>query len=445
MEGKDLTKGNLKNNMLKLLLPLILTNLLNSIYNIVDGIWIGKLVGENGVSAITNCYPLILIATAISSGLSIATSVLVSQYYGAKDKDKVKATMGSSYIFSIITGIIVAIIMSTTSIFWLRLLNTPNEIFDITRKYFIIYMVGFIFNYFLMVMMEGLRAIGNSKIPLVFVGIGTLINILLDPIFIKSGLGVVGAGYATLIAMAISTMIGIIYINKKSELLRFRKQYFKLDKYYLKELVKIGFPIIAEQWFISGVIMLEVYISNISGIIGSAAYGVVSKLEQVIMVVGASFKSIATVTVGQFIGNGKIKESIKVLKDGFKLIILPTLIIITIVFIFPKQFCGIFVNSEEVIKMAIVYLSVVGFSHLLLPARQLINGFIVGTGHTLFTFCSALLASVFEVIVIFILKDKGIESLVILGFGILTWVVTEMTTNIIYIFTKKWQKEVIKK
>lgn len=93
MEGKDLTKGNLLKNMTILIIPLIFTNLLNSIYNIVDAIWIGNLVGENGVSAITNCYPLTLIVTAISTGMAIATSILVSQYYGAKEEEKIKSAI----------------------------------------------------------------------------------------------------------------------------------------------------------------------------------------------------------------------------------------------------------------------------------------------------------------------------------------------------------------
>ena len=129
MEGKDLTKGNLLKNMVNLLIPLVLTNLLNSIYNIVDAVWIGNLVGEDGVSAITNCYPITLIVMGISTGLSIAISVLISQYYGAKEEENLKSVMGVSYITTILVGIITAIFMIITSGFWLKLLNTPDEIF----------------------------------------------------------------------------------------------------------------------------------------------------------------------------------------------------------------------------------------------------------------------------------------------------------------------------
>lgn len=445
MEGKDLTKGKLLKNMIILLIPLVMTNLLNSIYNIVDGIWIGNLIGEKGVSAITNCYPLTVIVTSISTGLAIATSVLVSQYYGAKEEEKLKTVIGVSYVITIVVGILTSMFMIATSKLWLKLLNTPVEIFDITRQYLIIYLIGLIFNYLLTVIMEALRAIGNSKVPLIFVGISTTINLILDPILIKCGLGIEGAGIATLIAMAIGTIIALIYVNTKSKLLKIDFKYLKFNKKYIKQFLKTGIPVIVEEWFIAGVILLEVNISNGTGVIGSASYGVVSKLEQVIMVIGASFKTMATVTVGQFIGNGQVKEAVKVMKNGLKLVLVPTILIILVVFVFPRQFCQIFVSSEEVIKMSIMYLSVVGIAHILLPTRQLLHGFIVGTGHTKVVLFSATLASVIEVTTILMLRNKDIENLVALGIGILLWVLTEMIINAIYYFSRQWQKEVIQK
>ena len=445
MEGKDLTKGKLLKNMTILLIPLVMTNLLNSIYNIVDGIWIGNLIGENGVSAITNCYPLTLIVASIATGLAVATSVLVSQYYGAKEEEKLKSVMGVAYITTFIIGIVTAILMIATSTIWLKILNTPKEILDVTRQYLIIYVIGFIFNYLLTIIMEALRAIGNSKVPLVFVGITTTINLILDPILIKLGLGVVGAGIATLVAMFIGAVIAVLYVNRKSELLKVNFKYLKFNKEYIKPFFKTGLPVIIEEWFIAGVILLEVNISNATGVIGSASYGVVSKLEQVVMVIGASFKTMATVTVGQFIGNKQVKESVKVMKQGLKIVLIPTILIILIVFVFPKQFCKIFVSSEDVIAIAIMYLSVVGISHILLPTRQLLQGFILGTGHTKFVLFTSTLASIVDVITIIILRNTNIDNLVALGIGILLFVVTKIVLETIYFFSNKWQQEVTEK
>jgi Na+-driven multidrug efflux pump len=139
MDGKDLTKGNLFKNMFILLIPLILTNLLNSLYNIVDGIFIGNLIGEEGVSAIANCSPIIFIITALIQGPSIATSVLISQYFGAKKDEEIKRVCGVSYIVTTLVGIVSALVIIVTADFWLKILNTPKEIFIMTKQYIIIY------------------------------------------------------------------------------------------------------------------------------------------------------------------------------------------------------------------------------------------------------------------------------------------------------------------
>lgn len=136
------------------------------------------------------------------------------------------------------------------------------KFFGITRQYLIIYLIGFIFNYLLTVIMEALRAIGNSRVPLVFVGISTTINLILDPILIKLGYGVAGASVATLIAMLIGTIIAIVYLNKKSKLLKIDLKYLKFNKEYIFKLIKTGLPVILEEWFIAAIIMLEVNISN---------------------------------------------------------------------------------------------------------------------------------------------------------------------------------------
>ncbi len=443
MEGKDLTKGNLLKNMAVLLIPLVLTTLLNSIYNIIDGIWIGNLIGEDGVSAITNCYPLTILVTAIANGIAIATSILVSQYYGAKENEKIKAIVGVSYLSTIIISIITILIMIITSNAWFKILNTPSEILNITKQYLTIYLIGFVFNFLLTVIMEELRAIGNSKVPLVFVGISTAVNIVLDPILIKLGLGVAGAAIATVIAMMVGTIVGIIYVNKNSTLLKIDFKYLKLNKEYINQLLKIGIPVVIEEWIISAVILLEVNVSNATGVVGSASYGVVSKLEQVIMVIGGSFKTMESVTVGQFIGNGSIKEAKDAMKQGLKLALIPTVLIILIVFVFPRQFCKIFVSSEEVIQTSIMYLSVVGMAHILLPTRQLLHGFIVGTGHTKFALVSAIIASIVEVITIVALREIGVNNLIALGIGILLWVLVKIISNTIYYFSNRWQKEVV--
>lgn len=445
MDGKDLTKGNLLKNMFVLLIPLVLTNLLNSIYNIIDGIFIGNLIGETGVSAIANCSPIVFVITALIQGPAIATSVLVSQYFGAKEEEKLKKVCGASYIITAILGIVSAIIITITAEFWLKILNTPEEVFAMAKQYIIIYSIGSVFNSILIVIMEALRAIGNSKVPLVFVGITTIINLILDPILIKMGLGVTGAGIATMIAMFIGMITAIIYLNKNRSILKVDIKYLKLNMEYVKKFFKIGVPIVMEELLAVIGLALEVNTVNRDGIIAIAAYGVADKLIQAIYIIGLSFQTLGTVTTGQFIGNKQIKKSVKVVKEGMKLSILPSILLLIIVFVFPRQFCRIFVASEEVITMAVTYIRIIGILHILSPIKQLIQGFIAGTGHTKILFYSMTVANIIEIVAILALRSTSINSLNVIGIGILLWLTVDLGINIVYFFSRRWEKQVIEK
>ena len=444
MEGKNLTTGNLLKNMTVLLIPILLTNLLNSIYNIVDGIWIGNLIGEKGVSVITNSFPITLIISSISIGSSTAVSVSVAQYYGATNHEKIKQIIGVSYLFNTCIAIISVIILKLSLNFWLTIMNTPEEIFNLTNQYLTIYLIGFIFNFIFTIIMEEFRAIGNTKITLVFVAISSILNIILDPILIKIGLGIKGAALATASSMFIGMVIAILYVNKKSSLLKIDFKYIKWDSAYIIQLLKLGIPVILQEFIIVVGFFVEVKTSNGSGIIGSAGYGIVNKLEDLINIICGAFKTMIIITVGQFIGNHKIDEVRQIMKQGLKLAIVPTLIIIIILFIFPKQFCRIFVSSEEVISMAMIYLSVLRFALIAIPIRYLLRGVIIGTGHTTFSLFQIVFSVFFEITCIFILIKNNLESLFSLGIAVTLCIASELIINSIYYFSNKWKKEVIK-
>ena len=430
--------------MTVLLIPILLTNLLNSIYNIVDGIWIGNLIGENGVSIITNSFPITLIISSISIGSSTAVSVSVAQYYGATNHEKIKQIIGVSYLFNTFIAIISVIILKLSLNFWLTIMNTPEEIFNLTNQYLTIYLIGFIFNFIFTIIMEEFRAIGNTKITLVFVTISSVLNIIIDPILIKIGLGIKGAALATAISMFIGMVIAILYVNKKSSLLKIDLKYIKWDSAYIIQLLKIGIPVILQELIIAIGFFVEVKTSNRSGVLGSAGYGIVNKLEDLINIICGAFKTMIIITVGQFIGNHKINEVKQVMKQGLKLAIVPTLITVIILFIFPRQFCRIFVSSDEVISMAMIYLSVLRFALIAIPIRYLLRGVIIGTGHTTFSLLQIIFSVFVEITCILVLTKYNLDGLFLLGIAVTLFMVSELIINSIYYFSNKWKKEVIK-
>ena len=199
---------------------------------------------------------------------------MIAQYYGAKDRKKIKELLGTAYLISIIIGIVSVIVVCTTSDIWLKILNTPEEVFKVTKEYLIFNTIGYMFDLILVDIMEALRAIGNTKTPLIFATITSVLNIILDPIFIKIGYGVVGTAIATMISIFVGMVIEVIYIHKKSDFLKIDYKYLRFNKDYIKQIIKLGFPITFEDIFIAIVAIFSVNISNSAGIIGSAAYGI---------------------------------------------------------------------------------------------------------------------------------------------------------------------------
>ncbi|HIR87582.1 MAG TPA: MATE family efflux transporter [Candidatus Fimimorpha faecalis] len=437
-------KNSLINKMISLLFPLILTNTLNVLTYIINSIWIGKLIGENGIAVITNCYPMTVILSAVISAFVSAISVIVSQYYGSKDSESIKHIMGFGYLFSFILGILIMWIVIAFSEAFLRLLGTPKHIFGDTKIYLLLYVIGFVVNFVLLLISESVRALGNVKLPLIFVGIETILNIGSVPIFILNGFGTAGVAVANLIAKMVVLVLSIVLVRKKYSILKLDKRYLRIRKVHLKRVLQIGVPIMLEQCIIALVISLETSISNKAGIIGNAAYGVAIKWEQVFLVISQSLQTVITILVGQSVGRKELSQIHVILKNGIKLSIFPIGLIILITFGIPEFFCGIFINNENVIQVAVQYLSVAGFAYILMPVRMMLNGFIIGTAHTRYLLFSSVIASGVEIIVMYILLHIGcVESMIVLAFSALTYVIIDTAFSSAFYFSGLWKKKLI--
>lgn len=442
MEGKDLTLGNLFTNMVKFCIPLLITNLLNSMYNIVDGIWVGRLVGDEGMAAVTNCWPITLIASAVLSAIAVTASVMVAQRFTSTKREDIKHIITPIYIVAILVGVATSGILMITANLWLKVLNTPEEILVISKQYLIIYLIGYIFNFLAYTIIESIRATGNSKVPLILLTVTNVVNIILDPIFILMGLGVIGAAIASATAMVFELIINLIYINRKSKLLKFNKKFMKLERDFLKEVFKLGIPMMFAELSTIVTIIVEVYLSNSLGVVGSSAYGIVSKLQNVFYILGESVKSMMTVIVAQVIGKGALENISKVMKSGLKIIFVPTTFIAIFLTFFSRWFCLVFTTNQEVIETAMNFLSIVGIAFVLIPVCQLMMGFVLGTGNTKFSFIAFFVASVVEVIILIGIQYKYNAPLTALGVSILAWYITDIVFCTYYYLSKRWKKEI---
>lgn len=323
----------------------------------------------------------------------------------------------------------------------MNILGTPESIYADVRIYLSLYSFAFIFNLLLNVMSESVRALGDTKTPLLFVGIETVINIILVPIFILGGFGIAGVGCANVLAKIFTCIIVRIIIYKKYPVLRLDLENFNFRFDVLKKIIYVSVPIMVEQLIIAAVISLETGISNRAGVLGSAAYGVVAKWEQVFLVLSQSLQALITIMIGQNITKKSMENVYRIVICGIVLAVLPMTVIAIISYVKPEFFCKLFINSDDVITASMEYLSIVGIAYILMPMRLIFNGFIIGTAHTRYLLFSSTTASVGEVIVMYILKNgSSLESMTILGLSVLTYVLLDIFFCFLFFVRGSWKK-----
>ena len=178
-----------------------------------------------------------------------------------------------------------------------------------------------------------------------------------------------------ILSYQLGLVIAIIYVNTQSEILNWNFKGIKFDKKIFYKFLKVAIPMILQEWFIGLVMLYEVKISNRTGVEGSASYGVVNKLEQVVWILGASFNSTVRIFVGQFFGDKKYEESKDIMFKGMLLELIPNIVIGTLIYVIPYQLCRIFLSNDIVIQSAIRFLRVIGIVMISTLPRSVVRGF----------------------------------------------------------------------
>ena len=230
----DFIGGNTKRCLMAMALPMIAAMFLNMMYNLVDSLWIGNLLGETAYAALTNSTPIILILTSVAMGATNGVSILISQAIGAKDKKKTESLISTSFCVAVVFSLLVTVLLEAFLPGILKALNTPAETYDMAYSYLAIYILGYL---------AVLRSFGNSMFQAVAMLVSTILNAILDPIFIHF-IGFHGAAIATLLSQVICLLFMLIYLKKK-KLFSFKISAF--DKSEVLPLIQKAIPSVIQQ------------------------------------------------------------------------------------------------------------------------------------------------------------------------------------------------------
>jgi len=394
---RDFTTGSIPRHIIIFSIPMFAGNLLQALYNTVDSIWVGRFLGPNALASVSVGFPIIFAMIALVMGITMATTVLVSQYFGAGDHKRLVRTVNNSLLLLSILGVVVSIFGVVFRRALLRLINTPPEILESAASYLAIFMAGLVGMFLYNATSAILRGLGDSRTPLRFLTYAVGINIALDPIFIFGlgpvpPMGVAGVALATVLAQAISAVISLHYLYVKSGIVRYEPGSFRLDWELTRLTFVIGLPAGVQQILVSMSSLVVGALVNRFGAVVVAGFGAAARLDQLAFLPSMSVSLAVSALVGQNLGAGKtdrVGETVRwsmLLSGGI------TLLVSFVALIRPDILIRVFTTDSGVLAAGNQYLRIVAFSYLPMALMFTISGALRGAGDTMATMILTLLS-----------------------------------------------------
>ncbi|MCQ2512289.1 MAG: MATE family efflux transporter [Lachnospiraceae bacterium] len=390
----DFTNGNIWKQLIVFAAPLFLGNLLQMVYNMVDMIIVGRVLGNVGISGVSIGGDITHFFTMLVMGFSNAASVIISQLIGAKKRNKVGQMIGTYSVFLLIC----AVVMTSGGLIFrdsiLNAMNTPIECYDYAMSYCIVTLSGLFFIFGYNAVSAILRGLGDSKHPFLFIAVASVVNIVLDIVFVMFwNFGTLGAALATVISQAVSFIWALIFLIRKKERLGFEitRKDFRIEKQMFGTLIKLGVPMAIKQASIS---LSKLFINsfiNQYGLVYTAVSGVSNKIINIPMLVSNSVNTAGSSMVGQNIGAEEYKRVPKIMTVIGIITGIFTIIMLVFVLIFPAQIYMIFTTDESIIPVAMEYMPILVINFITVIFRAPFNAFINGTANYKVNFLVAIL------------------------------------------------------
>jgi putative MATE family efflux protein len=382
---KDMTVGSEAKHILIFSLPMLIGNVFQQMYNMTDSIIVGRFVGKEALASVGACFPVIFFMIAIIMGLSMGFTVVIGNFFGAKKIEEVKTTIDTTLISLFVISIPVTILGLIFSKNILLLLKTPDEIIVEAKKYIDVIFYGTVFSVGYNTIGAILRGLGDSLTPLFFLIFSSILNVVLDILFVTYfKMGVSGVAWATIISQGVSFILGLIYMELSNhEVLRLRFVKMKFDFAIFLKSIRIGFPTAVQQILVSlGMIALS-RIVNSFGTTTIAAYTAAGRLDSFALMPAMNFSMAISTFVAQNLGANKLDR----VKRGVKSTIAfssAIAITISIAFVvFSKELITVFNKDSEVVSVGMQYLHIVSPFYLVFSLIFVFNGILRGAGDTL--------------------------------------------------------------
>jgi putative MATE family efflux protein len=395
--GRDLTKGSIPRHLAAIAAPMLLGNLLNVGNSLIDTLWLGRIVGDAAVGATAVSWPVVFIFVAVAAGATMATSVLVAQYFGGGDTGAVERTVATSFTIAIAVGFICSVVGYAFSDTVLRMLKTPPAVMVLASQYLRIMFIGFGFMYLMFLVTAILRGLGDTRTPLYFMAIGVAVNALLDPLLIAGPgpfprWGVGGAAVASVISTVVSLVLGVSYLNLRGSIVAFKPHRLRFFRSEAVQIFKIGIPSMIQHSLISLGMAAMTFIVNLFGAQAISAFGAAGRIDSIAFMPAMSLGMAISTLVGQNLGAGRFDRARESFRWGVAFTIAITGGCAIVFFLVPSALVSIFVSDPGVIRIGTGYLRIVGPSLVCFAVMFAVNGVINGAGQTMVTMIFSLVS-----------------------------------------------------
>lgn len=363
---------------------MLIGNIAQQLYNTVDSIVVGKYVGDNALAAVGSAGPVLNLLLVLFIGISVGASIMVSQYFGGREKEELAGTIGTCITLTAVSSVIIMVIGPLVTEVLLRLLNTPESILGWCSSYLIILFVGVAGMAYYNILSGVLRGLGDSVSALLYLLVATLLNIVLDVVFVASfGLGVAGVALATAIAQAVSSVLCLRKLLHMKEIFELHKKDLLPTKKHSLDMIRLGLPSGVTQAIFSMAMIIVQSLTNSFGEMFIAASVIVMRVDGFAMMPNFSFGTAMTTYAGQNVGARKYDRVDSGAKQGTLIAVLVSAVITGAILLFGKYLMGIFTNTAKLVDLSMHLMRILAVGYIAMAVTQSLSGVMRGAGDTM--------------------------------------------------------------
>ncbi len=391
----DMTEGKPWEKIAIFTVPMLLGNIAQQLYNTVDSIVVGKYVGDNALAAVGSASPIFNLLLVLFVGISMGAGIMVSQYYGSHDRENLSRTIGSTVTLTAAASLLLMIAGSLAIRPLLVLLDTPESILDWCTSYLMILLWGIAGLAYYNILCGILRGLGDSLSALIYLLIATVINIVLDVVFVAGfHMEVAGVALATVIAQLISAVLCILKLRRMTEFFDMKAEYLKPDGRNLGTVIRLGLPSGLTQAIFSLAMVVVQSLTNSFGEMIIAANVIIMRVDGFAMMPNFSFGTAMTTYAGQNVGARQYDRVKQGARQGTLIAVCTSAAITGLILLFGPHLMGVFTNTEELAQLSADMMKILAVGYIAMAVTQSLSGVMRGAGDTVTPMWISLLTTV---------------------------------------------------